>query len=94
VLISLIKPQFEAGRKAINKNGLVRDKKIHETVIMTVIEAAASHRLYCEAVALSPITGGDGNIEYLGKFVFQSDTPSGALPTRDEIHKVVFGVNT
>lgn len=93
MLISLVKPQFEAGRAAINKNGIVKDKKVHAAVLESIIEAAATYQLYCEAIAISPITGGDGNIEYLAKFVFDSERESAVLPTRKEIHNVVFGEN-
>ncbi len=93
VLISLIKPQFEAGRKALNKNGLVKDRKIHEAVIINVLQAAADCSLYCQALTVSPITGGDGNIEYLAKFVYNSTAEEAIQPNQNEIHKIVFGAN-
>ena len=91
VLISLIKPQFEAGRRAVNKNGIVKDKKEHVAAIENVILVAEGHKLYCDHIAVSPITGGDGNIEYLAKFVFDSQYQSKPLPTRKEIYNLVFG---
>ena len=91
VLISLVKPQFELGRKAINKNGIVKDKKQHAAVLASIIQTAALHHLYCESLAISPITGGDGNIEYLAKFVFDIQREGACLPTHTEIHNVVFG---
>lgn len=93
VLISLIKPQFEAGRKAVNKNGIVKDKKQHVAVIESIIRTAATYQLYCEAISVSPITGGDGNIEYLAKFVYDNDPQNISLPTEKEIHNIVFGDN-
>ena len=66
--ISLIKPQFEAGKDALNKNGIVRDRKTHVSVIRGLFEAAEKMGLYPEALAPSPIEGGDGNREYLALF--------------------------
>ena len=66
--ISLIKPQFEAGREHLNKNGIVRDRRIHESVIETLFHTAEKAGLYPEALIPSPIAGGDGNREYLALF--------------------------
>lgn len=68
VFISLIKPQFEAGREHLNKNGIVRDRNVHESVIKALFHAAEGNRLYPEALMPSPIAGGDGNREYLALF--------------------------
>jgi 23S rRNA (cytidine1920-2'-O)/16S rRNA (cytidine1409-2'-O)-methyltransferase len=64
-ILALIKPQFEAGREKVGKKGVVRDRKVHCEVISRVIEFAKE--LGCQACALdySPITGPEGNIEYL-----------------------------
>lgn len=63
--VLLIKPQFEAGRKALNKKGIVRDEKIREEVKKDIISFAQSIGFENMGVCVSPITGGDGNIEYL-----------------------------
>ncbi|MBQ8208804.1 MAG: TlyA family RNA methyltransferase [Clostridia bacterium] len=68
ILVSLIKPQFEAGRSAVGKNGIVKKKEDREAAILRVIEAASETGLYCKALMRSPIDGGDGNIEYLAYF--------------------------
>ena len=68
IFISLIKPQFEAGKEHLNKNGIVRERKIHVSVIEHLFEAAESAGLHPEALAPSPIEGGDGNREYLAIF--------------------------
>lgn len=91
VLISLIKPQFEAGRSAVGKNGIVKDKKIHCRVIENILETAAGFHLHCQSLAVSPITGGDGNIEYLAKFVYNDGCDMTVSVGRDYIHKTVFG---
>lgn len=61
----LIKPQFEAGRANIGKNGIVKDRKVHERVLEDIIAFCFSVGLVPEKVTHSPISGGDGNIEYL-----------------------------
>ncbi len=66
--ISLIKPQFEAGRSAIGKGGIVKDKKDRLASILRVRDSAKSVGLHMVGLITSPITGGDGNIEYLGCF--------------------------
>ena len=68
MLISLIKPQFEAGRGAVGKGGIVRRREHREAAIRRVLECAAAVGLTCTALTVSPITGGDGNIEYLALF--------------------------
>ncbi len=72
--ISLIKPQFEAGRMHLNKNGIIRDKKVMLHTIEKVVESARANSLYLRGVIPSPIKGGDGNTEFLACFV-KSPTP-------------------
>ncbi len=61
----LIKPQFEAGKSAIGKNGIVKDKKVHEKVLDDIVSFCFSEQLEVMNIVHSPISGGDGNIEYL-----------------------------
>jgi 23S rRNA (cytidine1920-2'-O)/16S rRNA (cytidine1409-2'-O)-methyltransferase len=63
--VSLIKPQFEAGREKVGKKGVVRDRKVHAEVIDTVGEYAAAIGFDCLDLDFSPIKGPEGNIEYL-----------------------------
>ncbi|MBE6861275.1 MAG: TlyA family RNA methyltransferase [Ruminococcus sp.] len=65
----LIKPQFEAGRSNIGKNGIVKDKKVHEQVLRDIDSFALSTGFFTEKYTYSPIKGGSGNIEYLVKLV-------------------------
>lgn len=65
-IIVLIKPQFEAGRHNIGKNGIIKDKKIHLEVLNNIVTYCSENGLYFKDVTYSPIKGGDGNIEYLG----------------------------
>ena len=65
-LIALIKPQFEAGRAAISKGGIVRDQADHDRVISEISGFIASqHDWTVLGVMASPITGSTGNQEYL-----------------------------
>ncbi len=68
-LVSLIKPQFEAGRQALGKNGIVKDKKDRYFAAVKVIECASALGLTCVGFIRSPIKGGDGNEEYLAHFI-------------------------
>lgn len=67
--ISLIKPQFECGKKNLSSGGICRDKKVHLRVVLELFEKARLSGLYPAAFTRSPITGGDGNTEYLALFI-------------------------
>ena len=64
-IVALIKPQFEAGRENIGKNGIVKDKKVHIRVIEEIYSFVISLGFVPTGLTISPITGGDGNVEYL-----------------------------
>ena len=64
-LVCLIKPQFEAGRAAIGKRGVVKDRRVHQRVLAEQLALFASLGLTVGWLGHSPITGGEGNIEYL-----------------------------
>ena len=63
-LVCLIKPQFEAGRKNLNKNGVVKSPKIHREVIDGII-SFSSAMFGTAGLTYSPVARKDGNIEYL-----------------------------
>ena len=65
ICVALIKPQFEAGKKNLSKNGIVHDKKIQEKIISDISDYAVGCGFDVVGVIDSPITGGDGNKEYL-----------------------------
>ena len=69
VLISLIKPQFEVGRQALNKHGVVRRESDRRLAVEKVNETAVASGFDVRGVIQSPIQGGDGNVEYVGYFV-------------------------
>lgn len=64
-IVALIKPQFEAGRDLVGKRGVVRDPQVHRDVIARVISEAEAGGLIAKGLSYSPVTGPEGNIEYL-----------------------------
>ena len=82
-LISLIKPQFEAGRDRVGKGGIVRDPQVHQQVLLDVLKFAAEMGWECKGITASPITGGDGNIEFL---VWWRQTAMGSEDLVPSIH--------
>lgn len=64
-MVCLIKPQFEAGREQVGKNGIVRDPAVHRQVIENVLRYASENGLEPLGLAFSPVKGTKGNIEYL-----------------------------
>jgi 23S rRNA (cytidine1920-2'-O)/16S rRNA (cytidine1409-2'-O)-methyltransferase len=64
-IIALIKPQFEVGKGEVGKGGIVRDPAAHEKVIEDVCSTALDLGLTVSGVCESPITGADGNREFL-----------------------------
>ena len=64
-MIFLIKPQFEAGKQALNKKGIVKNQKDHIRVITELIQFFQLSGLTVKGLTASPVQGGDGNVEYL-----------------------------
>lgn len=64
-IVVLVKPQFEAGRDEVGKKGIVRDPDVHARVIERVTASAAAAGLERLAMTPSPITGAEGNQEFL-----------------------------
>lgn len=64
-VLCLVKPQFEAGREQVGKNGIVRDPAVHRQVIEKVIGYAKENGFIPVGVTYSPVKGTKGNIEYL-----------------------------
>lgn len=68
IAITLIKPQFECGREAVGKGGIVKKPEHRLSAIRRVFASARECGLYPQALIRSPIVGGDGNIEFLALF--------------------------
>lgn len=64
-VVALVKPQFEAGRAEVGKGGIVRDPAVHARVVDEVAAAAEALGLIPHGRCESPITGTEGNREFL-----------------------------
>ncbi|WP_423055483.1 TlyA family RNA methyltransferase [Acetobacterium carbinolicum] len=85
--IWLIKPQFEAGRERIGKNGVIRDKKVHESILFEVITAIENQGFLIKGLDFSPIQGPKGNIEFL--VLVENTEPEIEENWSAQIHSVV-----
>ena len=77
LVIALVKPQFEAGRSAVPRGGVVRDPATHRSVLVQFGEDAAGAGLAPVGLIASPVVGADGNREFLALLRRGSDA-SGA----------------
>ena len=87
-IISLIKPQFEAGPQALGKKGVVGDARVHEQVLAQLCEFVPTLGWRVRALDFSPVCGGDGNLEFLADLVSSNDTAQ-PFVDRGIIHRLV-----
>lgn len=87
VLVSLIKPQFEAGRGAVGKGGIVKSPRDRLFAVQRVLDCARVAGFGCLGLMTSPITGGDGNVEYLVALRLGEET----FPEREQVEKIITG---
>nr|WP_204497165.1 TlyA family RNA methyltransferase [Aquibacillus albus] len=88
-IVALIKPQFEAGKEQVGKKGVVRDPDVHKKVLEGMLTHAQQEGYKIMNITYSPITGGDGNIEFLAYLKWDSDEKEGNFVIDVEIDKVV-----
>lgn len=88
-VVALIKPQFEAGREEVGKKGIVRDPKVHIRVIDKVVEFAAVEGYNIQNLSFSPITGGDGNIEFLVHLKWAGNEDRGQIAPHISVEQTV-----
>lgn len=74
--VVLIKPQFEAGKKYIGKNGIVKDKKAHEKVLEDIYYFLTTNKVCVHDMTISKTKGKDGNQEYFVYFSKNDTLPS------------------
>lgn len=84
-MVCLIKPQFEAGREKVGKKGVVRDRNVHEEVILKIMKYVLTIGFGIKALSFSPIKGPEGNIEYL----LYLTTREGYYNNDDEIDSII-----
>jgi 23S rRNA (cytidine1920-2'-O)/16S rRNA (cytidine1409-2'-O)-methyltransferase len=65
--VALVKPQFEAGREAVPRGGVIRDPQVHREVLLRFGEDAAGAGFGAVDLIRSPLAGTDGNVEFLAK---------------------------
>ncbi len=87
-LVLLIKPQFEAGVADVGKRGVVKDRRVHIRVLRQMLALFDSLHLTLTHLTYSPITGGEGNIEYLAVL------GRSAAPTVTDVAEVVDEAHT
>lgn len=78
-IVALIKPQFEAGREQVGKKGVIREEQIHFDVLTTILSFALTEGYQIDDLTYSPITGGDGNIEFLAHLGWEKTYPGKAI---------------
>jgi len=88
-VIALVKPQFEAGREAVPRGGVVRDPEAHRDVLLRFGDDARRAGLAPRALIRSPISGGEGNLEFLALLDTQPAAPS--LEWRDLVRGLIDG---
>ena len=64
-IVALVKPQFEAGKESVPRGGVVRDPEVWSDVLLNMMSTAEDHSLHAYRAIRSPITGADGNVEFL-----------------------------
>ena len=79
-MISLVKPQFEAGRRLVGKRGIVSDPKVHRQVLADLVAFAPTLGWQVRALEYSPIAGGDGNLEFLADMLPAQVCPESVPP--------------
>jgi 23S rRNA (cytidine1920-2'-O)/16S rRNA (cytidine1409-2'-O)-methyltransferase len=72
-VVALVKPQFEAGREAVPRGGVVRDPLVRRDTLLAFGEGARDAGLTPTRLIRSPIAGGEGNVEFLALLVRQTD---------------------
>ncbi|MBB5173063.1 TlyA family RNA methyltransferase [Texcoconibacillus texcoconensis] len=86
---TLVKPQFEAGREEVGKNGIVRDPKIHQKVLRKTMDEAIHVGFSVKGLATSPIQGSEGNIEFLLHLHLEEQQEPQLLVSDDDLTDVL-----
>ncbi len=87
--VILVKPQFEAGRENVGKNGVVRDPLVHSQVLRDAAAGASALGMTVSGLTYSPVKGPEGNIEYLMLLGGKGSGLSGLEDIEKEVLRVV-----
>ena len=79
---TLVKPQFEVGRDRVGKKGVVRDPKAHEEVLLDIVRFAPTFGWQVHQLDYSPITGPEGNIEFLAHILPRREDCTEVTPAK------------
>ena len=98
-LVCLVKPQFEAGRSAVGKNGVVKDARVHRQVLGECCAFFEALGTPVRRLEFSPITGGEGNkgnIEFLATLRYdkekkETNAPLSIAAVVEDAHKTLKG---
>lgn len=88
-VVALIKPQFEAGRENVGKNGIIRDSQVHEQVLSDMEQFIIAQGYQILNLDFSPITGGEGNIEFLVHLRMSHDVEGSIASEVESVSTVV-----
>ncbi|MCY3906828.1 MAG: TlyA family RNA methyltransferase [Anaerolineaceae bacterium] len=88
-VVALVKPQFEAGRQAVGKGGVVRDPQVHRQVLLQVLTSAREEGFCIAGLLRSPLLGPAGNVEFL---CWLKSSPVGEDPNMQDPDKLVDAV--
>jgi 23S rRNA (cytidine1920-2'-O)/16S rRNA (cytidine1409-2'-O)-methyltransferase len=83
--LALIKPQFEVGKGQVGKKGVVRDPRLHEQVLVRMIEEAEDFGFFAVGLTRSPILGQKGNREFF--LLWSGQRPAMSLDNRETLIK-------
>ena len=91
-MLTLIKPQFEAGREKVGKKGVVREKSTHIEVLETTLAQARQVGFFVQGLTFSPITGPEGNIEFLANLSMEGpELPVDVAGVVEQAHRCMKG---
>ena len=91
-VVTLIKPQFEAGRAEVASSGIVREAAVHRGLLQQIVTFANSHDYRLEGLTYSPITGGEGNIEFLALWSVQSQHVQSGSTSAEHVEPLIHQV--
>lgn len=86
-VVALIKPQFEAGKEHVGKNGIIKDHDVHRQVLKAVLDFACEDHFDVIGLDFSPIKGGQGNMEFLAHLRLSDQV--GKIASQVEIEQVI-----
>jgi len=91
-IIALIKPQFEAGKDKVGKNGVVKDPDVHRQVLTDILSWCLSEGFVVKGLTFSPVKGPKGNIEFLLYMYKARDVDNKDIDNKIDIKKLIYDV--